>query len=53
MLISMTGYGSGTASQAGMTVQAEIRSVNNRFFEFSARLPKHLQPREGELKELD
>lgn len=35
-----------------ITVNAEIRSVNNRFFEFSARLPKHLQTRENELKEL-
>ncbi len=52
MLISMTGYGSGTASNESTTVTAEIRSVNNRFYEFSARLPKHLQNRELELKEL-
>jgi uncharacterized protein (TIGR00255 family) len=52
MLVSMTGYGNGTATSAGITVQAEIRSVNNRFFEFSARLPKHLQPKEAEVKEL-
>jgi uncharacterized protein (TIGR00255 family) len=52
MLISMTGYGSGTASNEMTTVSAEIRSVNNRFYEFSVRLPKHLQSRENELKEL-
>ena len=52
MLISMTGYGNGKATEGGITANAEIRSVNNRFFEFSARLPKHLQPREGELKEI-
>jgi uncharacterized protein (TIGR00255 family) len=52
MLISMTGYGSGTASNESTTVTAEIRSVNNRYYEFSARLPKHLQNRELDLKEL-
>ena len=52
MLISMTGYGSGTASSDSTTVTAEIRSVNNRFYEFSVRLPKFLQSRELELKEL-
>jgi uncharacterized protein (TIGR00255 family) len=52
MLVSMTGYGNGTASREGLTACAEIRSVNNRFFEFSARVPKHLQTKEGELKEM-
>ncbi len=48
----MTGYGSGTASNDSASVTAEIRSVNNRFYEFSVRLPKFLQSRELELKEL-
>ncbi len=52
MLISMTGYGNGTAVVGGVSATAELRSVNNRFYEFSARLPKSLQPRENELKEL-
>ena len=52
MLISMTGYGNGTATVDGITANAELRSVNNRYYEFSARLPKSLQPRENELKEL-
>ena len=52
MLISMTGYGNGTATVDGMTANAELRSVNNRYYEFSARLPRALQPRENELKEL-
>jgi uncharacterized protein (TIGR00255 family) len=34
-----------------MAVSAELRSVNSRFYEFSARLPKHLQARELDLKE--
>ncbi len=51
MLISMTGYGTATAVNGQMSVTAEIRSVNSRFYEFSARLPKHLQVKELELKE--
>lgn len=52
MLISMTGFGNATLSGDGMTVSVEIRSVNSRFYEFSARVPKHLQGRELDLKEL-
>jgi len=51
MLISMTGYGTATAVNGQTSVTAEIRSVNSRFYEFSARLPKHLQVKELELKE--
>jgi uncharacterized protein (TIGR00255 family) len=51
MLISMTGYGTATVSNGSMAVSAELRSVNSRFYEFSARLPKHLQARELDLKE--
>lgn len=51
MLISMTGYGTATAVNGQMSVTAEIRSVNSRFYEFSARLPKHLQGKELDLKE--
>ncbi len=52
MLISMTGFGNATISGDGMTVSVEIRSVNSRFYEFSARVPKHLQGRELDLKEM-
>ncbi|PLX30935.1 MAG: YicC family protein, partial [Ignavibacteria bacterium] len=51
MLISMTGYGTATASNGTVVVTAELRSVNSRYYEFSARLPKHLQARELDLKE--
>ncbi len=51
MLASMTGYGNGTSARDGIAVTAEMRSVNNRYFEFSARLPRSAQHREGELKE--
>lgn len=52
MLTSMTGYGCGTASRDGMSVTVEIRSVNNRYFDISAKIPKSLQTRELEVKEL-
>lgn len=48
----MTGYGSGTATKDGISAFIEIRSVNNRFCEVTARLPKSLQTRELEIKEL-
>ncbi|MFZ1730083.1 MAG: YicC/YloC family endoribonuclease [Bacteroidota bacterium] len=48
----MTGFGTATLSGDGMTVSVEIRSVNSRFYEFSARVPKHLQGRELDLKEM-
>jgi len=48
----MTGYGNGTATRDGITANAELRSVNSRYYEFSARLPKHLQVKENELKDL-
>lgn len=48
----MTGFGSGKSTQKGITVSVEIRSVNNRFVELSTKLPKILQNREGDLKEI-
>lgn len=37
LLLSMTGQGQALVSQAGCTVQAEIRSVNNRFLKVAVR----------------
>lgn len=48
----MTGYGTGAVTRDGVTATAEVRSVNNRYYEFAARLPKHLMHKENELKEL-
>jgi uncharacterized protein (TIGR00255 family) len=52
MNASMTGYGQGQASRNGITVTVEVRSVNSRFLEVSARLPRSLSARENEIKEL-
>jgi uncharacterized protein (TIGR00255 family) len=51
MIASMTGYGRGEASDAGIAVTVELRSVNSRFLEVSTRLPRSLALRENEIKE--
>ena len=52
MVISMTGYGRGSAASDDMTISVELRSVNNRFLEVTARLPRTLTLRENEMKEI-
>lgn len=48
----MTGFGRGEASENGLTVTCEIRTVNNRFFDFTMRAPRTLMTFENELREL-
>jgi len=52
MISSMTGFGRGTANKNGTTVLVELRTVNSRFLEMSARLPRSLSLRENDIKEL-
>jgi uncharacterized protein (TIGR00255 family) len=52
MISSMTGYGRGEVSAEGVTVAAEVRSVNSRFLEIQTRLPQSLTLHENEVKEL-
>jgi uncharacterized protein (TIGR00255 family) len=47
----MTGYGRGEASGGGIAVAVEIRSVNSRYLEVTARLPRSLSLRENDVKE--
>jgi uncharacterized protein (TIGR00255 family) len=49
MIRSMTGFGAGRAGGAGEVVEAEIRSVNHKFCEVKARLPREMAPLETEL----
>ena len=37
---SMTGFGRGTGSFGGLDFTVDIKSVNHRFFDFSARIYK-------------
>jgi len=52
MILSMTGFGRGEATKKGTTATAEVKSVNSRYLEVSARLPRTLALRENEIKEL-
>ena len=52
MIYSMTGYGRGEASDRGVRIIAEARTLNSRFFDFSFRSSRSLQNFEGELREL-
>lgn len=52
MIESMTGFGTGEASEQGITFTVELRSVNNRFLEISSRIPRSLSQRENEIRDL-
>lgn len=52
MLISMTGFGTGEATAGGSTVSVEVRSVNHRFLDLAFKLPRALQNREQDIKEV-
>ena len=52
MARSMTGYGVGKTSANGINLTSELRSVNNRFLDFSTRLPRMLYPYEPEIREI-
>ena len=52
MIASMTGYGRGETSSGGITISVELRTVNSRFLEVTARLPRTLSLRENEIKEI-
>ncbi|WP_428236108.1 YicC/YloC family endoribonuclease [Gracilimonas sp.] len=52
MIISMTGFGRGEASENGITATVEIKSLNSRYLDLSIRLPQRLQDKELEVKEL-
>ena len=51
MLISMTGFGQGEASNKEHTVSVEIRTVNHRFLDYSFKLPRMLNAHERDMKE--
>ena len=51
MLRSMTGYGGAKLQADGLEIHVELKSVNNRFFDFQPRLARDLQFLEGEVLE--
>ncbi len=48
---SMTGFGAAEGAVAGRRLRVEIRTVNHRYFNLSAKLPSDLTGFEGELRE--
>jgi len=50
MIISMTGYGKAEAPLGDLMVAVEIRSVNHRFCEVAARVPKSLAGSEARFR---
>ena len=50
MIRSMTGFGRAQGVLGGKDITVEIRSVNHRYFEFSARLPRAYSWLEEKLK---
>lgn len=51
-LRSMTGYGSGTASSGRVKIDAEFRSVNSRYLDFSCRIPQLIGSAEPAISKL-
>ena len=52
MIASMTGFGRAEVAKRGITAAVEVRSVNSRFLEVTARMPRSLSQREKNVKEL-
>ena len=50
MIRSMTGYGRAQQVLGGRDITVEFRSVNHRYFEFSARVPRGCGYLEDKLK---
>jgi uncharacterized protein (TIGR00255 family) len=50
MIRSMTGFGRGSAGNAGLRVTVEMRSVNHRFADLRLRLPDGLASLEADLR---
>lgn len=51
MIHSMTGFGEASAGANGIGFSLELRSLNNKFFKLSCRLPEELSGLEAELEQ--
>ncbi|HTN52839.1 MAG TPA: YicC/YloC family endoribonuclease, partial [Anaeromyxobacter sp.] len=49
MIRSMTGFGAGRGGAAGEELDVEVRSVNHKYCEVKARLPRELSALEHEV----
>lgn len=51
MITSMTGFGRGESSSNGFLVTVEIKTLNSRYLDITARMPQSIQDKELTLKE--
>ncbi|HMP71708.1 MAG TPA: YicC family protein [Kiritimatiellia bacterium] len=51
-LVSMTGYGQGSANKDGVSITAEVSSVNRKQLDIVLNLPRSLQPLEAMITQL-
>ncbi|MCK6457447.1 MAG: YicC family protein [Phycisphaerae bacterium] len=51
MILSMTGFGSAERTEGGVHYRVEIRSVNNRYFKATIKLPELLQRFESDIEQ--
>jgi uncharacterized protein (TIGR00255 family) len=52
MILSMTGYGTGSAQKENASVSVEIKTVNHRFLDLHLRIPREYHFMEGEIQQL-
>ncbi len=52
MVVSMTGFGRGTAEQDGCVASVEVKTVNGRYADISVHLPRTLTELEPRIKDL-
>lgn len=51
MITSMTGFGRGESSSNGFLVTVEIKTLNSRYLDITARMPQSIQDKELSVKE--
>lgn len=51
MISSMTGYGKSLVKEGEISVEVEVKSLNNRYLDLSLRIPKFLAAKEFEIRE--
>ncbi|MBC8154058.1 MAG: YicC family protein [Bacteroidetes bacterium] len=52
MLKSMTGFGSATVEASGVTVSAEVKTLNSKFLDIYCRVPRQFSDKEIDLRNL-
>src|ERR1043165_8814431 len=52
MIQSMTGYGKAESIKDGKVIKAEVRSLNNRYFDLNLRTSSSLRDKEPEIRNL-